>query len=293
MYSLLIWGTGREYDRYFNCIRLLEFMEQISIIGITSNDKYINTSIDGYPFVHKEDIKSLDFDYCIVAVGTKTKLSLIANEAESLGIEKSKLIPIRVLSIPNIDFNEYIKLKNSHLSIFSHNCWAGMAYHRLGLEFLSPTINMYESPDDFIKLMLNLDTYMSYPIEFAETIYWEDSKGKGEYPAGLLNDILLHFNHYESFDQAVKCWEKRKKRINKNNILIVSYTDSEKTLYEFENIPYKNKYIFTTLDVNTPSSYHLNPDDSKHLLNETITGIKNILDIIALCNHKDNFIRIK
>lgn len=54
MYNILIWGTGHEYNNYFNCIRLLELKEQISIVGITSDDKDINTSIDGYPFVKKK-----------------------------------------------------------------------------------------------------------------------------------------------------------------------------------------------------------------------------------------------
>lgn len=292
MYNILIWGTGREYNKYFNCIRLLELKEQISIVGITSNDKDINTSIDNYPFVKKDDVSSLNFDYCIVAIAN---MAPIIKEAEILGIEKSKLIPIRVLSIPNIDFNEYIKLKNSHLTIFSPICWGGICYHRLGLEFLSPTINMFENVNDFNKLMLNLDTYMSYPVEFVKTEY--EFNLKREYPIGLLNDIPLYFNHYESFEQAVNCWERRKKKINKNNILIVSYATSEKTLYEFENITYKNKLIFTPLDINTPSSYHFNPDDSVQTygiqVNDTASGAKNILDIIALCNHEDNYIRIK
>ncbi|MCH5339468.1 MAG: DUF1919 domain-containing protein [Acetatifactor sp.] len=292
MYNILIWGTGREYNNYFNCIRMLELKEQISIVGVTSNDQNITTSIDDYPFVKKEDINSLNFDYCIVAMAN---MSLIIDEAASLGIEKSKLIPIRVLSIPNINFNEYIKLKNSSLTILSINCWAGLCYHSLGLEFLSPTINMCESENDFNKIMLNLDTYMSYPVEFVETRKYKNSPN-GEYPIGLLNDVLLHFLHYESFDQAVSCWEKRKNRINKDNILVVSLAESEKALYEFENIPYKNKLVFTPLDVNTPSSYHLNLENTGSYgitITKTATGVINLLDFIALCNHEDNYIRIK
>ena len=293
MYNILIWGTGYVYNTCFNCIRLLELKKQISVVGVTSDDKSINTSVDNYPFVNKEDISSLDFDYCIVAMAN---ISLILDEAASLGIEKEKLIPMHVLAIPNIDFNEYIKLKNSHLTIFSSNCWGGHCYHRLGLEFLSPTINMFESLDDFNKMMLNLDTYMSYPVEFVGTRYWRD-KDK-YYPVGRIDDILLYFNHYESFDQAVSCWEKRKKRINKDNILVVSYTTSEKTLYEFEKIPYKNKLIFTSyLDVNTPSSFHLDysgdPGKFGGFVNGTVKGFRNMFDIIAFCNHEDDYIRIK
>ena len=91
MYNVLIWGTSREYNNYINCMRLLELKEQITIVGITSNDRDNDISIDNYPFVKKEDVYLLDFDFCIVAMAD---MSLIINEAESLGIEKSKLIPI-------------------------------------------------------------------------------------------------------------------------------------------------------------------------------------------------------
>lgn len=78
--------------------------------------------------------------------------------------------------------------------------------------------------------------------------------------------------------------------------MIVSFANSEKTLYEFEKITYKNKLIFTSLDVSTPSSYHLNPDDSGNFriqANQIASGAKNIFNIIALFNHEDNYIRIK
>lgn len=50
MYNVIIWGTGHEYNNYINCLRLLELKRQISVVGITSNDKDINISIDNYPF---------------------------------------------------------------------------------------------------------------------------------------------------------------------------------------------------------------------------------------------------
>ena len=288
---MLIWGTGTEYNKYYNCIKLLEYKEQISIVGVTSNDKDIHSSIDNYPFIKKSSILSIDFDYCIVALAN---MSSIVSEAEELGIEKSQLIPIRIFSIPDLNFNEYIKMKKSSLTIFSPNCWAGVCYHRLGLEFLSPTINMFEDLDDFNKLMMNLDAYMRYPVDFVETRY--NPILKRDYPVGGIGDILLYFNHYENFEEAVLCWEKRKKRINQKNILVVSYACSEKTLYDFEKLPYEHKLIFTSLKIKTPSSYFLNLDNEGRLwapVNETAHGSKNILNIVSLLNHDKEFIRVK
>ena len=33
------------------------------------------------------------------------------------------------------------------------------------------------------------------------------------YPVGKIDDIYIHFLHYESFEQAVKKWEIRKKEL--------------------------------------------------------------------------------
>lgn len=49
--------------------------------------------------------------------------------------------------------NNYYKnnIKNKDFTIFSSNCTGGVLYHDLGLEFLSPTINLYMNCEDFIK----------------------------------------------------------------------------------------------------------------------------------------------
>jgi hypothetical protein len=181
MNRILVWGTGGEYNKYFNCLKLLEFKGQISVIGVTSDDQDGYTVIDGWPFLAKSEIEFLDFDYCVVAL---EDMSVMFSETEKYNISKSKLIPMRVLSIPNIDFNEYIKLKESAPSIFSPNCWAGLCYHKLGLEFMSPTINMFEDLDDFNKLMMNLDEAMRNPVKFAG--YGYENNLKRDYPIGVI-----------------------------------------------------------------------------------------------------------
>lgn len=290
MYKVLIWGTGAEYSIYFNCIKLLELKKEIKIVGVTSNDIDIKNSIDGYPFFRKEEISSLQFDYCIIAI---KNMNTIVNEAKELGMSEEQLIPVRVLSIPNFVFCDYIKLKKSNISIFSPNCWAGICYHTLGMKFLSPTINMFEDLNDFNELMLHLDDYLKMPIKLEGYLYEEALKRM--YPVGKIGDIKLHFNHYVDYESAVMAWETRKKRINRENMVIVSYTESQETLEAFEKLPYKNKLIFTTLKENSPSSCYLNKDDQGRLwapVNDIAAGKKNVLDIIPFLNHEEHFLRI-
>lgn len=78
--------------------------------------------------------------------------------------------------------------------------------------------------------------------------------------------------------------------------MVVSYSDSEETIYNFEKLPYKNKLIFTSLEIDTPSKCHVNLDSQGSLatpVNATAFGHLNMLDIIAFLNHKDDFIRFK
>ena len=92
MYNILIWGTGRLYNQYFNLIKYYEEKKEISIIGVVSNDVEINNTIDGYTFYKKHHIKKLNFDYCIVAI---KNFESIKEEATTLGIPIKKLIPVR------------------------------------------------------------------------------------------------------------------------------------------------------------------------------------------------------
>lgn len=117
-------------------------------------------------------------------------------------------------------------LTNSGFSIISQNCIGGVIYHDLGLEFLSPTVNLYFTADDFVKFVGNLKHYLSIDMQ----LEW-----RGEYPIGILEDITVHFMHYETCSDAKDAWCRRKERINFDKILVIS-TDME----GFNEDTYKN-----------------------------------------------------
>ena len=63
--------------------------------------------------------------------------------------------------------------------------------------------------------------------------------------------MRIDFVHYDTFSEAVRKWEERKKRINWDNIFIVG-TEKDGCSYEmiqrFDRLPYKNKVIFTHVE---------------------------------------------
>lgn len=147
--------------------------------------------------------------------------------------------------------NSYRKrFTNADVSIISMNCTGGILYHDLGHKFLSPTINMYLRAEDFIKFCENLEYYLS--IDEFEECHDPEIIEERKYPVAKLGDIYPCLVHYKSVKEAEKKWNERKKRINRDKIVIFN-TDREgmtDTLMErFAKLPYK-KVMFTKNETN-------------------------------------------
>lgn len=133
------------------------------------------------------------------------------------------------------------RLKNLTPTIIASNCNGEFIYYDMKLKFMSPTINLSFDMNDYVKMLENLQWYMEQSIE-----PYNDSRF--EYPTGMLGDIEIRFNHYKTFDEAVKKWEERKKRIDWNNLFILGIDGDDCTydsICRFDELPYKNKVIFT------------------------------------------------
>lgn len=112
--------------------------------------------------------------------------------------------------------------------------WGGIT-HELGQRFLSPTVNLFLVPEDYIKFIYNLKFY----IKESDMIEDQIESLKRGYPVGKLNDIKLFFVHYKNFDSAKNKWYERCSRINWNNIyFIMTQRDgcTEKEIKQFEKI---------------------------------------------------------
>ena len=130
--------------------------------------------------------------------------------------------------------------KNKNFSIICNSCVGGVIYHDLGLEFLSPTINMYLNPLDLIRFASNLKYYCSLDLQFIET--------DEPHPVAMLDDITLYFNHSKTEDDAERDWNRRKKRINYENLyLILFYWDGYtiEQIREIEKVPCKKAVVLT------------------------------------------------
>lgn len=156
------------------------------------------------------------------------------------------------------------RLKNDNFTILCSNCIGGVIYHRLGKEFLSPTINMFFSQPDFVSFCLNLDYYLEQDLHFIENMFGggypvAQLLGKDEIPT-----IILNFNHSDTETDAREKWESRKKRINKNNLYVIFYRLDGLTMEQIksmEQFPCKNKVLLTAEPMPEVSwSYYIKPN---------------------------------
>ena len=137
------------------------------------------------------------------------------------------------------------RLINTDFTILSQNCIGGVFYHDMGLRFTSPTINLFFTCPDFIKFVRNLEWYLNQELQMT----WGE-----KYPIGYLDDIAICFQHFDSCDEAKEKWEERKKRINRDKILILC-TDMEEfsdEIYEqWKHVPFP-KVLFSAKKRNSP-----------------------------------------
>lgn len=145
------------------------------------------------------------------------------------------------------------RIKSRDFTVISNNCWAGKLYQYLDMPYLSPTVGLYFFADDYIKFVKNLKHYMSLDLKFikaSQSKYCDilERKNQVEKPIGILDDVEIVFLHYKSESEAYEKWNRRKERINWDNIYYkfskMNFC-SDEHLKEFDSLPYKNKFMLT------------------------------------------------
>lgn len=117
--------------------------------------------------------------------------------------------------------------KNNHNynpTIISQNCIGGVLYKMLGLQFTSPTINMFIEDENFVKLVENLEHYINVDAKPKVERYIDPIDSDIIYPIIQVDDIELCCLHYSSCAEAVNKWNARRKRVDLNNVYVIANT---------------------------------------------------------------------
>lgn len=249
-YSVVLWGMGVGYNDFIS----RQGHHMVDVIAIVDKKRGVfGFSMDGVPVITKEKIKNYGFDYIIVTVLDEKLYDEIVEEALCLGIDKSIILPVKIFGIPFFDFNDYVKIKEARVSIIADSCLAGFLYNRFGLEFNSPTINMFCLNDDYFRFISNLEKCLSDDMVEVKQYRDEPFAGTWSFPRGKVNDVEWFFQHYDNADIAIKCWNRRRQRFNWDNYIVFMTIRSDEMAYKFDELPIKHKVGFYWKDLNLKS----------------------------------------
>ena len=166
------------------------------------------------------------------------------------------------------------ELRENTPTIFAPNCWGGLTYHHLGLEFCSPLINMWETHDDYLKFLSDPKHYIDQDLNF---IGMYDGPFSDPYPIVMLDDILIRMNHYKDFVEAAVSWARRKNRIKWDNLIVMFFDEDPEKLRTFMSLPYERKICFAPYDTGIDGVIRVPYRDYDHIKNKEFWEIMNNL----------------
>ena len=203
---------------------------------------------DGFPVIKRSDFHTLIFDYLIIS--SSQYFDEIKEDVLSLGVRENQIIDGRIVRQPFFDFARYASLIENPVTILSDDCFGGYAYNRLRLPFTSPLINIYWDREQYARFILKPLFYLDTELQMVR----EGDLYEGIHPIGQLGAdgdfVELKFVHCYNFSNAIEQWDRRVKRINRNNLFVkMGFSNAtkpeqkEEWLEAFRKVNYK-KVLF-------------------------------------------------
>lgn len=301
MRKVILWGSRQEYDLYRRAFEVEQLKSNMQIMAIVLNEGRVAQYIDGVEVIAIEELLVRDYDYLIDM--NKADSQTIRRILDLLDIPLEKVISAKAFVLPFFDLERYIEVRESRVSIISNHCWGGYTYHSLGLQFLSPFINLFLDADSYIKLLSDFEYYMNLPLQHIRDEY--EANLKRNYPVVGLEDVTIYFNHYAAFDDAVAIWNKRKGRINQDNLLVEMTISHPEDIEKFAALPFEHKVGFTMIPCSIENIVYIPVKDKECLFQIYGTEMWDLMnkmasadsleciqyDILKLLAHEKDFMR--
>ena len=267
---VVVWGYGAVYFSIANTLFWLADQGQIELVGYVADSFPANGKIDGAPIIAKSDLNDIEYDVVVLCVdGGESKA--IDEACSRYGVVRDKIVPCRVLQMPRFNMDDYLELKRSNVSIVANLCWGGLVSNVLGLPALSPFRNLWIGEEDYMKLLGDLKRYCT-EVELKFSRMARDAPKK-IYPVMRLDDVELHFNHVKFPWQAKREWNKRKDRINWDNLFVEMHTPNRRIEKAFNALDqYEKRICFVPHDTDLPHSFTIPPDGEGSAFYDQVNG---------------------
>ena len=198
MKRIIICCCGAAYRGRRDEIKRLEQSGEIQIVGVTDKKLLPGGTFDGWPVIPREKIGEYSFDSIVVFSYYAEKE--IREELIGQGIDSQAI----AFDLP------FKKVESSAdgVSILCNNCWGGICAHSLGIEFCSPTKNLWIPEHRFIPFLGHLRYYLSLDPVMVEWVDAMSCFDKPRFPKLMVETL---FYQIEGIDKkyCLVPWESR------------------------------------------------------------------------------------
>lgn len=174
----------------------------------------------------------------------------------------------------------YDRLAEKKLIVLSSDCLGGKLMKDYMLPCYTPTVNIWFTGEDYLKLCEDPQRYFSQELKKGEPDH-------ENHPTGLLDDIVLHFGHEEVFEEGAKKWRLGcrlyERAIKGPHEFCVVMTDrngfAPELVERFEKLPYRYKVLFTHRPyANAPHTFYMKGEDARECV-DTITRFEHVFSL--------------
>ena len=155
---------------------------------------------------------------------------------------------------------------------------------------MTPTAGLYFFAEDYLEFLKNLNNLCSTEVK---EIKLEDSKyrdkliakGQQHVPIGKVGDVEIIFLHYPTFPEAKEKWERRCSRICWDRLIIKNAEMNGCTpemIKEFDSLPFKTKFIFTTQDYGIDSQVVFKEYQGKEQIKDDTTLFNKYINLTRM-----------
>lgn len=287
-YRTIIWGCGTQYNMHLPLFRDMVDRGEIEVVAVYDRQFEFGTTLDCFPIVSYEELPHIEHDLLIACVYGAEK-QVIANCIEIFG-NRDKVVPVRLFDVPGITVDRYFQIKDARFSILSEICFGGFLSHRMCIEHLSPFKNLWLRGRDYFEVLRDLEHFMSVEPVFTG---WYEEKNDDGTKTGVLNPILtldgrveLICNHDSDPQAAIDKWNRRRVKVNYDNLLVTFLARDKKHEDMFYDIPLRGRRVcFSYYKSDRPETVYV-PDESpvvQHTsLNRIVMHEGNLIDLYSL-----------
>jgi uncharacterized protein (DUF1919 family) len=118
----------------------------------------------------------------------------------------------------------YLKnqLEGCKFSIISNDCFGAEMYRWIDKPYNTPFIGLMVMAPCYIELIKNFEHNILQPLSFTKSTRYPEMEDfrhrRNNYPIGLINEAEIHFLHYHSEMEAYDKWNRRRDKIDFNNL---------------------------------------------------------------------------